>query len=100
MIFAPLNEAADRGELILVNGGMCRYHLRKDGVTVIREIIVLPCHRRHGIGRRMVGMVIRNTDGPVVARCPATYESNAFWKSIGFTLDRREGDVNVWVLPV
>lgn len=36
-----MSEAADKGELILVDGGMCRYHRRRDGVVVVREILVL-----------------------------------------------------------
>lgn len=51
MIFTVLSEAADRGELILVPDGLCRYHRRRDGVVVIHEILVLPFRRRGGIGR-------------------------------------------------
>lgn len=53
MIFAALKEAAERGELLLVEGGLCRWHRRRDGIVVIREIIVLPPHRRKGVGRAL-----------------------------------------------
>ena len=39
MIFETLYESAQRGELLLVNGGMCHWHLRRDGQLTIREII-------------------------------------------------------------
>jgi hypothetical protein len=42
VIFAALNEAAERGELLLTVGGLCRFHLRRDGVVVIRELLVVP----------------------------------------------------------
>lgn len=47
MIFETLNESNERGELLLVNGGMCHYHLRRDGQLTIREIIVWKERRRH-----------------------------------------------------
>ena len=51
MIYQALSEAADKGELLLINGGMCRFHIRKDGQCTIREIIVLPDHRCRRLGR-------------------------------------------------
>lgn len=97
MIFAALIEAADAGELVLESGGMCRYHRRRDGVVVIREIIVLPHLRRHGVGRRMVGTVrARNLGAVLRARCPAAYPSNGFWERLGFARAGQANGVNVW----
>lgn len=31
MIFVALSEAAQKGKLLLVDGGMLRFHLRRDG---------------------------------------------------------------------
>lgn len=96
MIFPALMEAASRGELFLVAGGMCRFHKRRDGVVIIREVIVLPTHRRAGIGRSLVEGVRAIHPGAVLlAKCPAAYESNEFWRAIGFVLTE-EGEVNVW----
>lgn len=96
MLFVALTEAADKGELVLVNGGMCRFHRRRDGVVTIREILVLPGFRRLGIGRRMVEHIIQTCPAsPVVARCPIEYESNKFWDAMGFRLDSGE-KVNLW----
>lgn len=97
MIFAAMSEAADRGELILVPDGMCRWHLRRDGVVVIREILVLPFRRGAGVGRRMVDLVgWKNPGRTIRARCPAGYEANGFWRRLGFALAAEEKGVNVW----
>lgn len=99
MIFAALDEAASRGELILVYDGMIRFHLRKDGVLVVREVIVMPCRRRTGLGRLLVNMASGRYPGhPVLARCPASSEANAFWAALGYSLTPG-GKVNEWRSP-
>jgi GNAT superfamily N-acetyltransferase len=98
MIFAAMTEAADRGELLLVQDGLCRFHLRRDGVVVIREVIVLPFRRGTNVGRRMVEEVLARHPGKdVLAKCPADYESNGFWARLGFVCEK-EGKVNEWRL--
>lgn len=101
MIFEALNDAADAGELLLVEGGMCHFHRRRDGQVTIREVIVLPSARREGVGRRM----IKDAAGAaelILARCPADLiEGNAFWSGLGFRLARKEQTrlgrvINVW----
>jgi len=97
MIFPAMMEAADRGELILVRDGMLRWHLRKDGVVVIREVIVLPFRRGTGVGRAMLTVLIGMNPGRTLrARCPAAYESNEFWRRMGFTLVKKDKGANVW----
>lgn len=101
MIFVALNEAAEKGELILIQDGMCRFHRRRDGVYVIREILVLPFRRRTGLGRSLVTAVLARAGGhPIQARCPVKYEgANAFWKSMGFTVIKEVDGVNLWQRP-
>ena len=99
MIFAALLEAAERRELILIDDGLCRWHLRKDGIVVIREILVSPWMWGHGIGRRMVDDVrAMNPGATIVAKCPVGYEANVFWRTIGFVEVGRTDKVIEWRL--
>lgn len=100
MIFSALNEAANMGELILRDGGLCRWHRRKDGLVTIREIIVLPSRRGQGVGRAMVEEVRAKNPGLTVqACCPVSYFSNTFWSHLGFTLQSTTIKGNLWRLP-
>jgi GNAT superfamily N-acetyltransferase len=97
MIFAVLNEAAERGELLLTQDGLCRWRRRRDGTVVIREILVLPFRRRTGVGRRLVGQVQALNPGAVlVARCPVGYEANTFWGALGFRIARNSDTSKVY----
>lgn len=101
MIFVALSESADIGRLVLVDGGLCRWHRRRDGVVTIREILVLPSHRRKGVGRGMLVQVMRaNPDRTLRARCPVEYDAgNAFWAAMAFTLIEVKGGLNLWQRP-
>jgi GNAT superfamily N-acetyltransferase len=100
MIFVALAEAADRGQLLLCEGGLCRWHRRRDQTVTIRELIVLPTHRRRGIGRNLVERVARLNPGcPLSARCPVCYPANAFWRAVGFDLADTVKGANVWIRP-
>jgi len=100
MIFAALNEAADHGELLLVAGGLCRFHRRRDGTVTLRELLVLPECRRQGIGRSLVEAVVHRHPGArLLARCPVSYASNGFWPKVGFRLLHGTEGVNVWARP-
>ncbi len=85
MVFEVLNDAANRYELLLVHGGLCHYHLRRDGILTIREILVLPGQRGQGIGS---GLLVKLAAVPgavaLLARCPADLPSNHFWENRGF----------------
>ncbi len=86
MIFAILNEAANKGDLILVDGGMVHFTVRRDRVVTIHEIIVLPRMRRKGIAQKMIRQLQDENPGyRLRALCPVGYESNKFWEGIGFT---------------
>lgn len=105
MIVQLLNTSNNRGELMLVDGGMCRFHVRSDGKITIRDIIVSRAHQRQGIGRRMIATLIRQHPHAFEMRleCPADWEANTFFSRIGFERVRAiqwaNGCVtNVWVM--
>ena len=91
MIFEPLLESAKRGELILVDGGFCHWHLRRDGQITIREIIVLPERQRQGIGTMMLER-LKRVDGAtsIFARCPIDLPANDWYLVQGFTSEGTE----------
>ena len=81
MIFEALYESAQRGELLLVEGGMCHWHLRRNGQLTIREII----STQPGAGTRMLDM-LKQTPGArcIVAKCPLDLPANAWYRKRGF----------------
>lgn len=96
MIFESLHESAEKGELILIAGGYCRWHLRKDGVITIYEIL----STRPGAGSEMLAQ-LRAYGRPIQAKCPADLPSNAWYLKRGFRLvtteTTRSGRVlNLW----
>src|SRR5262245_54345251 len=84
MVFECLYDSLKRGELLLVEGGMCRWHLRRDGQLTLLEI--LSTHR--GAGRRMIE-ALRQTPGAVslFAKCPQDLPANGFYRHMGFVLE-------------
>lgn len=86
MIFEALNRAANRNELVLVEGGFCHWHLRRDGQLTIREIIVLPSHRRRGIATKMLAE-LKKVPGAksILAKCPFDLDSNHWYHAMGFS---------------
>lgn len=101
MIFDALMDSARRGELMLIDGGLCRYHLRRDGQLTIYEIIAI----QPGAGTEMLDR-LRTISGVlfILARCPAELPSNAWYERKGFTLygieRTRSGRLlNIWRLP-
>lgn len=102
MIFGALYASAQRGELLLVENGICHWHLRRDGQLTIREII----STRRGAGSRMLE-VLKRTPGAtcIVAKCPTQLSSNHWYHRRGFVLVRVEPtrtgkEVNVWRLAL
>jgi len=104
MIFETLNESAERGELILVDGGMCHWHLRRDGQLTIREILVLPDRRGQGIGAAILAR-LRAVPGALslFAKCPAELPANGWYRTMGFDCEGTETTktgrrLNLWRL--
>ena len=102
MCFENMYESSRRGELLLVAGGMCHWHLRRDGQLTIREII----STRAGAGSAMLRQ-LQQTPGAlrIVAKCPADLGSNGWYQRRGFVLDHTEQAksgraINVWRLEL
>jgi len=91
MIFETLNESAKRGELILVDGGLCHWHLRRDGQLTIREILVLPGQRSQGIGTTILDQ-LKQIPGAlsIFAKCPSNLPANGWYERLGFQCEGTE----------
>lgn len=102
MIFNALFDAAKRGELLLIDGGICNWHLRKDGQLTIRDII----STRKGAGKEMLNylLLVPNVNS-IFAKCPQDLESNSWYEKQGFILEGSESTksgnkLNLWRLIV
>lgn len=98
MIFESLHESAQKQELILLAGGYCRWHLRRDGTITIYEIL----STRPGAGSEML-RALRAYGKPIQAKCPDDLPSNEWYLKRGFRLDKFETTpsgrrLNVWRL--
>lgn len=83
MIFETLHESAQRGELLLVDGGMCHWHLRRDGQLTIREII----STKPGAGQAMLAELMSKSAQSIFAKCPADLAANDWYARRGFVLE-------------
>ena len=102
MIFEALHGAAQNGELLLIDGGFCHWHLRRDRQLTILEII----GTRRGAGSAMLAR-LKQTPGAtsIFAKCPADLESNAWYARRGFACEGTETTrtgrrLNLWRLTL
>jgi len=86
MIFETLYESSKRGELLLVDGGLCHWHLRRDGQLTIREII----STRPGAGSEMLAELRRQPAKSIFAKCPVDLTANDWYHRRGFVLEDTE----------
>jgi hypothetical protein len=98
MIFETLWESAQRGELLLIDGGFCHWHLRRDGQLTIHEIIAT----RRGAGSEMLA-ALRQVSGAtsLFAKCPADLPANGWYARHGFRYEGEEATpsgrrLNLW----
>lgn len=102
MCFEQLHESSKRGELLLVDGGMCHWHLRRDGQLTIREIIAT----KPGAGTQMLDLPrVVASASCIVAKCPADLSANSWYARKGFFLAATETaksgrPINVWRLDL
>ena len=87
MIFESLWSSVQKNELILVDGGMCHFHLRRDKQLTIREIIVLPELQGKGIGTKILNILKAKDCTSIFAKCPATLKSNKWYEAKKFVLE-------------
>lgn len=87
MIFETLHESAKRGELLLIDGGFCHWHLRRDTQLTIREIISV----KPGAGTKMLEQ-LKLVPGvsSIFAKCPEELEANSWYLKRGFVLESSE----------
>ncbi len=102
MIFEALHDASQRGELLLIDGGFCHWHLRRDRQLTICEIIAT----RKGAGSEMLARLM-TVEGAarILAKCPADLASNDWYRGKGFELTAVERTktgrkVNVWQISL
>lgn len=98
MIFETLHDSARAGELLLIDGGMCRYHLRRDGQCTIHEII----STKPGAGSAMLDRLTALPARCLTAKCPADLPSNDWYARRGFVRTAEETTpsgrrLNVWL---
>jgi len=86
MIFETLYESMENGELILLNGGYCRWHLRRDGQITIYEILSL----NPGTGSKILEMLKTKGGTSIFAKCPIDLSANKWYKKQGFILEGEE----------
>jgi hypothetical protein len=96
--FESLFGSMKNGELILIDGGICQYHLRRDGQLTIYVII----STRPGAGQEILAR-LKQVPGAtsLFAKCPADLEANTWYAKRGFSFLRREKtstgrDLMVW----
>lgn len=84
-MFNQLHESNERGELF---GGVCRFHLRRDGQVTIYEIIVELEKQGSGIGKHFIER-LKQIEGAksIFANCPAHLPANGFYRHMGFDLE-------------
>jgi GNAT superfamily N-acetyltransferase len=106
MIFEILMEGIQKNEVILVDGGMCHFHVSpKNRRLTIYEIIVLPEKQGKGIGSKLLEQLKTHDVDNIVAKCPADLPSNEWYKAKNFRLAKVDKtktgrEMNTWVLQL
>lgn len=102
--FERLFRAMTDKSVIMIDGGFCHYHRRRDGQITIHVIL----SNKRGAGRQMLQQLKQHKATGVtvlVAKCPADLQSNHWYAAQGFTLVRTEQTktnrtLNVWSMPL
>lgn len=96
MCFNITFDAYKKGEVIMIEGGFCRFHLRRDGQLTIHEIF----SNKPGSGKKLLSILMEKDFKFIIAKCPSYLESNKWYEKNGFYLLAQEktnnGMLNVW----
>jgi len=80
MCFERLYEAQQKNELLLIDGGMCHWHLCRNGQLTIREIL----STKPGAGSAMLAELKCISADYIFAKCPVDLLANSWYKKRGF----------------
>ena len=94
MLFDSLYQSAQQNELLLIDGGMCQWHMTQERQLTIRIII----STKPGAGTKMLEE-LKKVHGwmYMLAKCPKGLPSNDWYKKKGFKMIGSEERVNIWV---
>jgi len=91
VMFEQLYEASQKGELILIAGGLCHYHQRRDGQLTILEILILPEQQGGGKAYWILQQLLALKPKSLFAKCPVDLiKANAWYQRQGFALEKVE----------
>lgn len=82
MVFESLYKSAELGELMVIDGGLCQWHLRRDDQLTIQVIIAT----KKGAGSKMLQRLKEKPAKFIFAKCPADLEANGWYEKKGFRL--------------
>ena len=101
-----MREAADKGFVFIVDGGLCEFRLRKDKQITIYTIV----STKPGVGSTLFKRLLSYADDVgctfIQAKCPTDLESNKWYAKKGFDLHMTEHTkrtgraLNVWRYPL
>ncbi len=94
MCFNITFDAYKKDEIIMIDGGFCRYHIRKDGQLTIHEIF----SNKKGSGKKILSLLLEKDCRFILAKCPKNLPANYWYERNGFFLNGVEnnGMLNVW----
>ena len=97
--FERLHQAQLTKSLLMVQGGFCHYHKRRDGQITIHVLL----SSRPGAGQEMLAQLLALGGTFLQAVCPADLPSNAWYAKRGFVLagakqSSKGRQLNIWRL--
>lgn len=84
-------ESSERGELLLVDKGYCRFRIKENNTLKIYEII----SQKPSVGSKMLE-ILKEYNMPIIAKCPKHLASNKWYEKKGFILYDEDDKYNIW----